>query len=74
MRVGEVVAPRAAALSDRVRFFEAPPAPNAAGDQVTYRSASGPLTVGNPDFNIGDLNANAVLRWEYRPGSTLFVV
>jgi hypothetical protein len=30
--------------------------------------------LGNPDFNIRQLNANAVLRWEYRPGSTLFVV
>ncbi len=30
--------------------------------------------VNNPDFNIRQLNTNAVLRWEYRPGSTLFVV
>jgi hypothetical protein len=29
---------------------------------------------GNPDFNVRQLNTNAVLRWEYRPGSTLFVV
>jgi hypothetical protein len=29
---------------------------------------------GNPDFNFRQLNSNAVLRWEYRPGSTLFVV
>jgi hypothetical protein len=28
----------------------------------------------SPDFNIRQLNTNAVLRWEYRPGSTLFVV
>ena len=28
----------------------------------------------NPDFNIRNFNSNAVLRWEYRPGSTLFVV
>jgi hypothetical protein len=28
----------------------------------------------NPDFNIRQLNSNAVLRWEYRPGSTLFVL
>ena len=26
------------------------------------------------DFSIQSFNANAVLRWEYRPGSTLFVV
>ena len=27
-----------------------------------------------PDFNFKQLRSNAVLRWEYRPGSTLFVV
>jgi hypothetical protein len=29
---------------------------------------------GNPDFNFRSLLGNAVLRWEYRPGSTLFLV
>lgn len=29
---------------------------------------------GNLDFNIRSLRGNAVLRWEYRPGSTLFFV
>ncbi|HET6763840.1 MAG TPA: DUF5916 domain-containing protein [Longimicrobiaceae bacterium] len=28
----------------------------------------------NPDFNYKAFNSNAVLRWEYRPGSTMFVV
>jgi hypothetical protein len=28
----------------------------------------------NPDFNVRSLRGNVVLRWEYRPGSTLFVV
>jgi hypothetical protein len=28
----------------------------------------------NPDFNRRSLRGNAVLRWEYRPGSTLFFV
>ena len=39
--------------------------------------ASGPapsFTLGNPDFNFRSLRGNAVYRWEYRPGSTLFVV
>jgi hypothetical protein len=27
-----------------------------------------------PDFNWGSFNSNMVLRWEYRPGSTLFLV
>jgi hypothetical protein len=31
-------------------------------------------TSGNPDFNLRSLRGNAVLRWEYMPGSTLFLV
>ena len=28
----------------------------------------------NPDFNFRQFRSNAVLRWEYRPGSSLFLV
>ncbi len=28
----------------------------------------------NPDFSVRQLRANTVLRWQYRPGSTLYVV
>jgi hypothetical protein len=28
----------------------------------------------NPDFNVRQFRSNAVLRWEFRPGSALFVV
>ncbi|NIU78657.1 MAG: hypothetical protein GWN71_35435, partial [Gammaproteobacteria bacterium] len=28
----------------------------------------------DPDFNFKQLRSNLVLRWEYRPGSTLFLV
>lgn len=31
------------------------------------------FTLGNPDFNFKSLRLNAVLRWEYSPGSTLYV-
>lgn len=34
-----------------------------------------PATIGSdPDFNVKSLRTNVVYRWEYRPGSTLFVV
>jgi Domain of unknown function (DUF5916) len=36
--------------------------------------AEGMLSLDNPDFNIRSLRGNAVLRWEYRPGSALFFV
>ncbi|MEO8192786.1 MAG: DUF5916 domain-containing protein [Gemmatimonadales bacterium] len=32
------------------------------------------ITLGDPDFNFRSLRGNAVVRWEYRPGSTLFFV
>ena len=36
-----------------------------------YTAAAAPY---NPDFNFKSLRGNAVLRWEYLPGSTLFFV
>ncbi|MGI8507823.1 MAG: DUF5916 domain-containing protein, partial [Gemmatimonadaceae bacterium] len=33
-----------------------------------------PFTIANPDFTYRSLRGNAVLRWEYRPGSTVFFV
>ena len=46
----------------------------------TYRidpDGSGPdsvFTVKDPNFNFRSLLGNAVLRWEYRPGSAIFLV
>ena len=33
-----------------------------------------PFTFGDPDFTFRSMIGNAVLRWEYRPGSTVFFV
>jgi hypothetical protein len=33
-----------------------------------------PISFAEPDFNFRSLRGNAVLRWEYRPGSTLYLV
>ena len=33
-----------------------------------------PFLLDNPDFNIKSLRVNAVFRWEFRPGSTAYVV
>jgi hypothetical protein len=46
----------------------------------TYRidpdgaGAAAPFTLDNPDFTTSSLRGTAVLRWEYRPGSTLYFV
>jgi hypothetical protein len=41
--------------------------PDGAGPRATVR-------IPDPDFSARSLRGNAVLRWEYRPGSTLFLV
>ncbi|MBI4553412.1 MAG: carbohydrate binding family 9 domain-containing protein [Candidatus Latescibacteria bacterium] len=33
-----------------------------------------PIKLSNPDFNFKSLRGNAVFRWEYLPGSTLYLV
>jgi hypothetical protein len=49
----------------------------ATGRITVDADADGPapaLAYDNPDFRRRSLRSNAVLRWEYRPGSTLFLV
>jgi hypothetical protein len=36
--------------------------------------AAAPFSIAEPDFNVRSLRVNAIFRWEFRPGSTLFVV
>ncbi|NJK86304.1 MAG: hypothetical protein HC906_10365 [Bacteroidales bacterium] len=46
-------------------------------DKETYNVDEGGVVAysfDNPDFNVLDFNSNLVVRWEYKPGSTLFVV
>ena len=35
--------------------------------------AAAPFTIAHPDFNFWSLRGNAVFRWEYLPGPTLYV-
>jgi hypothetical protein len=44
-------------------------------DFIHYASpAEAPGAPGDPSFNFKSLRGNAVLRWEYRPGSVLYLV
>jgi len=57
-----------------------------APDEISYDSGSNSYnidensdgssdySVGNPDFNFRQFRSNMVVRWEYRPGSTLYLV
>ncbi len=74
----EVVAPRAPRASDRLLPI---PAARLTYDTATseYRAdlggvSSGGVTFANPDFNQQAFNLNLVWRWEYRPGSTVYLV
>jgi len=42
--------------------------------KVTVVDGASSFTFADPDFSLRSFRANVVLRWEYRPGSTLFVV
>ena len=45
------------------------------GRNAVYERRFAPLEyASNPDFNVQSFRTTNVLRWEYRPGSTLFVV
>jgi hypothetical protein len=33
-----------------------------------------PFTFGDPDFNFKSLRLNAIFRWEWRPGSAMYLV
>ena len=81
-RFKEFAAPR---TSDYIVYGETPgssltPVTNPDGSVAAYDldpDGAGPrpvVRVGNPDFSSRSLRGNAVLRWEYRPGSTLFLV
>jgi uncharacterized protein DUF5916 len=51
--------------------------PDSSGGYTVDPDAGGPsppFHLDNPDFNFRSLRGNAVLRWEYRPGSALFLV
>jgi hypothetical protein len=50
---------------------------SSAGRYVIDPDAGGPaapFSIAQPDFNLTSLRVNAVFRWEFRPGSSLFVV
>ena len=52
----------------------ATPGVDAPESYVVTGPDGGTTEFGNPDFTVRALQGNAVLRWEYRPGSALFLV
>ncbi len=73
--VREVVDPRSPEFDTRFRTYVQPGGPVDGAFQVD-RDGDGAtdLELRDPSFNVASLQLNAVFRWEYRPGSTLFAV
>jgi hypothetical protein len=72
--LGEVSNAGARTLGDRVRPFLPDAVVRTGDDGLEAQTPTGTLRFDRPDYSVAELNANAVLRWEYRPGSALFVV
>ena len=72
----QVLNARAADEGNRFRNVAMETSPNARSDRYTadLNRNGGELTsFDDPDFSARQFSSSAVLRWEYRPGSTLFV-
>jgi hypothetical protein len=74
----EVREPRASRFADRLTQYTTSQVAYNDDDRVYSVDRNGDGTAdfsfGNPDFNFKQMRTNAVVRWEYRPGSSLFVV
>ncbi len=72
----KITDPNADRYTDRYHTFT--------GDEITYNSTDNVYQVAdepgltysfdNPDFNVKEFKSNFVARWEYVPGSTLYIV
>jgi hypothetical protein len=69
--------PKAGTLSDRFHVYESGEIVyDDINDQyrVTESGSFLDYEFGNPDFNVKEFLSNLVFRWEYRPGSFIFLV
>jgi len=74
--LGEVRDASARTLDERVSAFGASAIARNSADELRIDRGAGraPITLDDPNFTVAELQSNAVLRWEYRPGSALFFV
>lgn len=73
----QVIDPRAVKLEDKYHLFTGMEIRRStAGDYLVDENRDGltDYTVGKPDFRFLQFRSNLVLRWEYKPGSSLYVV
>lgn len=74
-RYKEVTAPRARKFNDRFRFYEDELVCADDGQCNVDLDGDGgsDFSFNNPDFSFRQLRSTLVIRWEYRPGSVLFL-
>jgi hypothetical protein len=68
-----VTDPRAADYDDLMTPY-GPEEIRLEGGVYTVTTDDGEFSFDNPDFNFAELRSNLILRWEFRPGSALFLV
>lgn len=73
-RLGELAAPRTFQLREYGTDGTTIVRDRDGNYTVTDNGGADTFTFDNPDFNILSFRSNAVLRWEWRPGSTLYIV
>jgi hypothetical protein len=69
-----VTSPRATRYTDRFRRIDAITRYDAANATYTVNDNGSAFTFATPDFNSREFKSNLVLRWEYKTGSTLYLV
>ena len=69
----EVTAPRAAKYDDRFRRIS-PRLADGVYSADTNGDGTPDISFDDPAFNVKDFRSNVIVRWEYRPGSTFFLV
>jgi hypothetical protein len=63
----------AAGAYDELKDVDAPRA-RRFEDRFTLVGSAASIGLDNPDFDVRELRSTLVMRWEYRPGSTLFAI
>ena len=69
-----VTRPRAGRYEDRFQRLGAAAVLDASANQYRVGTGDGAYAFANPDFSWREFNSNLVLRWEFRAGSTLYLV
>jgi hypothetical protein len=72
---GDYVTYKQLAASESFDFVELGPSDGSGTQSVDFDGdGAADFTFSDRDFNLRSLIGNAVVRWEYRPGSTVFLV